>query len=116
MKYLLFLFITISAFAQDNFNKLDENGKKNGLWKGVFKESGRPRYQGTFEHGNEVGTFTYFDDTKAGSVIATRTFSENGTVAFDVFYDQNKNVVSEGKTVNRLKEGDWKYYHKASKS
>lgn len=116
MKYLLFLFITISAFAQDNFNKLDENGKKHGLWKGVHKESGRPRFEGTFEHGSESGTFTYIDDTKAKSVIATRTFSANGTVAYDVFYDQNKNIVSEGKTINKLKEGEWKYYHQASKS
>lgn len=108
--------VAISGFAQENFNKLDENGKKQGLWKGVHKESGRPRYEGTFEHGVETGTFKYFDDTQAKSLIATRTFSENGTVAYDVFYDQSKNIVSEGKTVNKLKEGEWKYYHKASKS
>ncbi len=116
MKYLLFLLVAISGFAQENYNKLDENGKKHGLWKGVHKESGRPRFEGTFEHGVETGVFTYFDDTKAKSVIATRTFSENGTVAYTVFYDQNKNIVSEGKTVNKLNEGEWKYYHKASKN
>jgi antitoxin component YwqK of YwqJK toxin-antitoxin module len=32
------------------------------------------------------------------------------------FYDQNKNKVSEGKVVNKLFEGQWKYYHQASKN
>jgi len=115
MKYLLFLFITIQGFAQTGFNKLDENGKKHGPWKGVYEASKRPRYEGTFEHGIETGTFSYFDDTKEKAVIATRAFSENGTVAYTIFYDQKKNIVSEGKTVNRLNEGEWKYYHEASK-
>ena len=65
MKYLLLsLLISISVFAQD-INKLDENGKKNGLWKGFYEGSKRPRYEGAFEHGKETGTFKYFDDTKA---------------------------------------------------
>ena len=58
---------SISLFAQE-FNQLDSNGKKQGLWKGVYEESKRPRYEGTFEHGKEVGMFKFFDDTKAGTV------------------------------------------------
>lgn len=114
MKYLFLLFLTISSFAQE-INKLDANGKKHGLWKGVHEESKRPRYEGTFEHGVEVGTFKYFDDTKAGSLIATREFTDNGKVAYTTVFDPKKNIVSEGKTVNRLNEGIWKYYHKESK-
>ena len=62
MKYILLgLLISLSVFSQD-FNKLDENGKKNGLWKGIYEESKRPRYEGTFEHGKEIGMFKFFDD------------------------------------------------------
>ncbi len=104
-----------AGFAQSDFNKLDANGKKHGLWKGVHEESKRPRFEGTFEHGVEVGTFTYFDDTKAKTVIATRVFSANGAVAYTTFFNQKNSVVSEGKTVNRLNEGEWKYYHENSK-
>lgn len=112
---VLFSFLSFNkANAQDKTNQLDSNGKKNGLWKGVFEESKRPRYEGTFEHGVEVGTFKYYDDTKAQSLLATREFSEKGTVAYTTFYDQKKNKVSEGKTVNRLNEGVWSYYHKES--
>ena len=111
MKYLLLsLLISISVFAQD-INKLDENGKKNGLWKGFYEESKRPRYEGVFEHGKEIGTFKFYDDTKAGTVIATREFNAKDNSCYTIFYNQNKNKVSEGKVLNKQFEGEWKYYH-----
>lgn len=114
MKYIfLFLFQTVILFAQD-FNKLDENGKKHGLWKGFYEESKRPRYEGTFNHGKEVGLFKFFDDTKVGTVIATRDFSANDNSCYTTFYNQKNNKVSEGKVVNKQFEGEWKYYHENS--
>lgn len=111
MKYLLLsLLISISVFAQD-INKLDENGKKNGLWKGFYEGSKRPRYEGAFEHGKEIGTFKFYDDTKAGTVIATREFNAKDNSCYTIFYNQNKNKVSEGKVLNKQFEGEWKYYH-----
>lgn len=104
-----------SIYAQEKINQVDADGKKQGLWKGFFEQSKRLRYQGMFKNGVEVDTFKYYDDTKAQSLLATRIFSENGTVAKTVFYDQKKFKVSEGTTINRLKEGLWVYYHKASK-
>lgn len=115
MRLILFLASFVSFLsAQNDFNKIDSEGKKHGLWKGFHNESKRLRYEGNFDHGAEVGTFKYYDDTKVAAVIATRTFSVNGTVADDVFYDQNKNIVSKGRTVNKLKEGEWLYFHKNS--
>ena len=111
MKYLIVvLFASLSLYAQE-INKLDENSKKNGSWKGIYEESKRPRYEGTFNHGKEVGLFKFFDDTKAGTVIATREFNAKDNSCYTIFYNQNKNKVSEGKVVNKQFEGDWKYYH-----
>jgi antitoxin component YwqK of YwqJK toxin-antitoxin module len=111
MKYIIAgLLVSISAFAQDS-NKLDENGKKHGLWKGIYEESKRPRYEGTFDHGKEVGMFRFFDDTKAGTVIATREFNPKDGSCYTIFYNQKKHKVSEGKVVNKQFEGEWKYYH-----
>jgi antitoxin component YwqK of YwqJK toxin-antitoxin module len=100
--------------AQNKYNQLDSKGLKHGVWKGVYEESNRPRYQGTFDHGKEVGLFQFFDDTQKGDVIATREFNPKDNSAYTIFYDQNKNKVSEGKVVNKLFEGEWKYYHYAS--
>ena len=116
-KRILLGLILLNAFllnAQADLNKLDANGKKDGLWKGTYELSKRTRYEGTFNHGKETGVFKFYDDTKAASVIATRDFSANDGSAYTIFYDQAKNKVSEGKVVNKLFEDEWKYYHQAS--
>lgn len=111
----LFLGIVLLHFmgltAQNTINQLDKEGKKNGPWKGYFPETKRLRYEGNFVHGKEVGVFTYYDDTKAADVIATREFNTKDNSAYTIFYNQNKFKVSEGKVVNKLFEGEWKYYH-----
>ena len=112
---LIIFFLTgVLSYSQTMINSLDVNGKKEGLWKGRYEESKRPRYEGVFSHGKEVGLFTFFDDTKAGAVIATREFNAIDKVAYTTFYDQSKNKVSEGKVMNRAFEGEWKYYHQGS--
>ena len=118
-KFLFLIVITVfcfstTLFSQSDFNKLDENGNKNGVWKGIYEESKRPRYEGTFDHGKEIGLFTFFEDTKSRTIIATREFNSKDNSAYTIFYDQNKNKVSEGKVINKLHEGAWTYYHKAS--
>ena len=114
MKYILFFLLSISSIFAQESNKLDEKGLKHGLWKGIFEESKRPRYEGTFEHGKEVGLFKFFDDTKAGTVIATREFNPKDNSCYTIFYNQNKNKVSEGKLINKEYVGEWKYYHEDS--
>jgi len=110
----LLTFLSFQIFAQET-NKLDEKGQRHGLWKGIYEESKRPRYEGTFEHGKETGTFKFFDDTKELKVIATRDFSAKDGSAHTIFFDQKGNKVSEGKEKNKLYEGEWKYYHFQSK-
>lgn len=124
MKKIKFCFFTVFCFAlfsqtllsQSDFNKLDSQGKKHGPYKGFYEESKRPRYEGTFEHGKEIGLFNFYDDTKAKSIIATREFDAKDNSAYTTFFDQAKNKVSEGKVVNKLFEGQWKYYHQASQT
>jgi hypothetical protein len=112
---IAFLLYSVTFFAQNDINKFDENGKKIGLWKGVFEDTKRPRYEGTFDHGKEIGLFKFFDNTKASNLIATREFNSTDNSAFTIFYDANKNKISEGKVLNKLYEGLWIYYHKSSK-
>lgn len=114
LAFLIFFGIQM-VVAQSDFNALDNKGEKHGIWKGVYTESKRPKYEGTFFHGKETGIFYFFDDTNAKSIIATREFNPKDNSVYTIFYDQSKNKVSEGKQVNRLYVGQWKYYHQASK-
>ena len=114
MKNLLFILLFSSSLFSQTFNQTDENGKKNGVWKGIYSESKRPRYEGMFIHGSEVGVFKFFDDTAAGTVIATREFDQKTNSCYTIFYNQKSNKVSEGKVANKQFEGLWKYYHEDS--
>ena len=112
-KKIILTFLFLSSFflnAQTDVNKVDAAGKKDGLWKGTYTESKRPRYEGTFDHGKETGVFKFFDDTKKGDVIATRDFSANDGSSYTILYDQNKNkvVFSNTKKVRYLRRSQRK--------
>jgi len=106
-----FLFFAMVLSAQEKTNQFDSNGKREGLWKGTYEQSKRIRYQGVFNSGKELGIFKYFDDTKAGSLIAIRDFSKGDGSCYTIFYDQKNFIVSEGTLKNKMPEGSWKYYH-----
>lgn len=116
MKYLSIFLLGIwstLALAQD-INQVDAQGRKQGKWRGYFEESKRLRYEGQFDQGREVGIFTYYDDTKANTVVATRDFSKTPGSAYTIFYDTKKNKVSEGNVIGKQYDGLWTYYHHQS--
>ncbi len=106
--FVFLFFISAGAFAQ-NINQTDATGKRNGVWKGTYEKSKRARYEGTFDHGKETGTFKFFEDDKASTLTATRTFAADGS-CITTFFDAKGKKLSEGKEVNKLKEGEWKFY------
>lgn len=109
--FLFAMATAFTAFSQE-FNKMDENGKRHGVWKGIYEDTKNPRYEGTFNHGKEVGVFKYFDNTVKLVVIATRDFSANDGSHYTTFYNQKGFKVSEGKVVGKdTYVGAWKYYH-----
>jgi antitoxin component YwqK of YwqJK toxin-antitoxin module len=114
MKYSLFLILICHSLIAQVTNKLDAKGLKEGLWKGIYEQSKRPRYEGTFSHGKEIGIFKFFDDTQVGTIIATREFNSKDNSCYTIFYNQKNNKVSEGKVTNKIYEGQWKYYHENS--
>lgn len=117
-KAVVFLFILVTSFSfgqEEKINQFDAKGNRHGLWKGTHEKSKRPRYEGNFVNGKETGIFKYFDDTKAGTVIATRDFSKGDGSCYVIMYNQKSNKVSEGLlNKNKENEGEWKYYHQDS--
>jgi antitoxin component YwqK of YwqJK toxin-antitoxin module len=111
---IAFLPSILAAQPAQTQNQLDAAGKKDGPWKGYYDESRRIRYEGTFSHGKETGVFTFYDDTKAHNVYATRDFSKSDGSAYTTFYTVKHNKVSEGNIIGRDYDGEWKYYHEDS--
>ncbi|MCK0178064.1 toxin-antitoxin system YwqK family antitoxin [Flavobacteriaceae bacterium S0862] len=113
---LTFLLIIISTFtfAQD-INQFDSEGKRHGVWKKNFEGTKQIRYQGTFEHGKEVGEFKFYKLVKKKSILtATKLFNANDNSAEVKFLASNGKVISEGKMVGKLYVGKWVYYHNKS--
>ena len=96
-------------------NSFDGNGLRQGLWNGFYDDSKILRYAGNFNHGKEIGLFTYYANSDKKLVLATRNFDTKNN-AYTIFFDENKNIVSEGNTYNKLRTGVWKYYHKGLKT
>lgn len=106
--FALLFFVSAGVFAQA-VNQMDAAGKRHGVWKGTYEKSKKPRYEGTFDHGVETGTFKFFEDDKTSTLAATRTFAADGS-CITAFFDAKGKKVSEGKEVNKLREGEWKFY------
>lgn len=110
--FFISAFCTTLTFAQQpKENQLDANGKRHGQWKGMYEGTTHPRYEGTFDHGKETGTFKFYTNTDKPILKATRIFAADGS-CLTTFFDEKGAKVSEGHEVNHKQDGEWKYYHK----
>lgn len=119
LKSLILIVLTVingySQIKQIKENQLDEKGERHGVWRGYFEGTRIVRYEGKFNHGNEIGLFTYYANDAKKSVMATRNFDGKGN-AYTTFFDEKGNKVSEGNAKDQLRQGLWKYYHKGASS
>ncbi|AMA48712.1 MULTISPECIES: toxin-antitoxin system YwqK family antitoxin [Flavobacterium] len=117
----LFIVLFLSSFSifsqikKESENQINSKGERIGFWKGYYEGSNRVRYEGNFKNGVEDGVFKYYTDSDKKILKATREFDGKGG-AYTIFFDENGLKVSEGKVINKLRQGIWKYYHKGLKT
>ncbi len=109
---VLFSFFTVQS--QEDINQLDAQGARHGLWKKKYPDSDQLRYEGTFEHGKEVGVFKFYCEDCGKQPTAIRTFNKKDKSVFVQYFTAKGKLVSEGGMVDRDREGEWKYYHEKS--
>lgn len=98
-----------SIFAQDSINLLDINGKFDGKYR-KFHSNGNLRYTGQFEHGKEIGIFKFYAITgEKNPIIIKEYFAKNDSILVR-FYTLSGKLESEGKMIEKNREGIWKYY------
>lgn len=102
------LTLTLSAYSQEKpLNQTDKDGKKQGQWI-KLDEKGNKEYQGLFADNHPVGEFLrYYPD---GKILSVMNFSPDGKNADTKIFYQNGFLASEGKYINQLKEGNWKFF------
>ena len=90
----LFVFIVFIFLANCNAqekeiitNQLNANGNRHGLWKGYYEDTKYLKYEGTFNDGKEVGTFTFYDNTKVKKIVATRDFTSKDGSCYTIVFN-----------------------------
>jgi antitoxin component YwqK of YwqJK toxin-antitoxin module len=116
-RFLLIVVIFVSGNllqAQEKINQYDENGNRHGLWRKYYDSSDQVRYEGTFEHGREVGVFKFYCGDCEDRPTVIKEFNDNDRTAHVQFLTVKGKLVSEGKMVGKDRIGEWIYYHESS--
>lgn len=115
MRFLILLFLLAFSFANaQEINQMDANGKRHGVWKKYFEGTKQLRYEGTFEHGKEIGTFKFYCDSCKDQPAIVKEFTLNNTIADVKYYTAKGKLVSQGKMDGKIRIGEWLYFHKKS--
>ena len=112
---ILLTFVYSSIYAQEAVNGFDADGKRHGTWQKTYEGNTNVRYEGQFEHGKEVGRFTYYANNPKKLLVATRDFKPGSDEVLVTYYASNGNIMSQGVMTGKEREGEWKYFHKNSK-
>jgi antitoxin component YwqK of YwqJK toxin-antitoxin module len=118
MKYTLFILFNIiitSLCAQDEINQMDSNGKRHGVWKKTYPDSQQLRYEGAFNHGREIGVFKFYCEECGKQPSVVSTFNDKDNSAWVQYFTVKGKLVSEGKMIDKEREGEWVAYHEKSK-
>lgn len=131
---LFFSIFTNYLYAQGDYNKTDDLGRKQGKWM-EFYENGQLRYTGKFKNNEPVGEFVYY--SAEGTMIGRGNYhdkkkqgkweffsEDNGALILLEHYDNgvlvdksvvynpvNQKVVEETEYVNGLRHGIYSKYY-----
>ena len=108
---LMLLICVQYGLAQESVNQYDANGARHGVWKKFYPESDQVRYQGTFEHGKEVGTFYFYCEDCKDQPAFTKEFNTADNKAVVTHFNSRGKVLSTGTMIGKVRDGTWIYYH-----
>ncbi|MFA8451357.1 MAG: toxin-antitoxin system YwqK family antitoxin [Bacteroidales bacterium] len=103
---LLLFILSFNVFAQMTENVVDEQGKRQGVWKSYTPE-GKLKFTGQFKDDQPYGTFTYYYPT--GEKKAVTSFEEKGMANTQVFH-KNGQLMAKGAYKNKKRDGKWLFY------
>lgn len=109
------IFSSVSCFSQDKINQTDAQGQRNGVWRKMYPNTQQLRYEGTFDHGKEIGEFNFYCEECKDKPMATKNFSAKDDVADVKYFTIKGKLVSEGKMKGKERIGEWVYYQEKSK-
>jgi len=112
--YIFFLSCIPWGIFGQQINQMDANGKRHGVWKKYYEGSKKLRYEGTFDHGKEMGEFKFYKPSSKNQPTAIKIYEpDNDTVKVSYFTAKGI-LISKGAMCNKKREGKWHYFHRNS--
>ena len=108
--FLMFIFIHPVFSQQQELNKIDSKGKKQGKWV-KRDESNQIIYTGFFKDDLPKGTFRYYYPGKDTLLKSVLIHSSDGKSVRAINYHMNRSIMSTGKYVDKLKDSLWIFFH-----
>lgn len=109
---LLILF-NISVLAQNDYNKTDDLGRRQGKWVD-YHDNGQMRYEGEFKNNEPIGEFLYYSEE--GKLTAKMIYEKRKgkemtpQISTCEMYSGNGNIIARGRYSDRKKHESWEYY------
>ncbi|SDR66945.1 aspartic peptidase [Gramella sp. MAR_2010_147] len=118
IKYFFYIFtvLVFSTISHAQKNQYDEDGDRHGFWKVEFKGTNNPKFEGTFEHGQEIGKFKFYKKGFYDHPSAIMNFDKAQDSVHVTYFTQTGKPISEGMMMDRKREGEWVYYHQKTDS
>ena len=114
-RFLFFVFVcSVALGSAQDFNAFDAEGKRHGKWQKKYDNSDQLRYEGTFEHGKEIGEFKFYKPKSGKIPTAVKFFSKNTDTINIKYFTKTGEVISKGNMIDRDRVGLWTYYHNGS--
>lgn len=111
---IFYLFILFPVICMSQINQKDAEGRRNGEWKVTFEGTNKPKFEGTFDHGKEIGVFKFYKKGFYDFPSAIMDFGNGKDSVSVTYYTQEGKAISQGKVINKKREGKWVYFHKDS--
>ena len=117
-KHLFFLFLSLylSVVCVAQENQFDDQGRRHGAWKVDFEGTSNPKFEGTFNHGEETGKFKFYKKGFYEHPAAVMNFEKAKDTVQVTYYTQKGYPISKGTMLNKKREGKWLYFHQESDS
>ncbi len=105
---VILLFAFFQTFSQQHeFNQKDDQGLKQGKWRGYF-ESGGLRYEGQFVDDQPRGVFKYY--YPQGELRAELVHQPGEEAVKATYYHKNQQIFGEGFFIDKEKDGLWRFF------
>ena len=108
---LVFTCYSVLGQKYNAYNTYDAEGKRHGRWQKRYDNSDQLRYEGTFDHGKEVGEFKFYKPSSGESPTAIKIFSKNSDTVKIKYFSQKGAIISKGQMLGKDRVGKWIYYH-----